>query len=143
MDVVKLQKLNSLASELRKHNFASSSDDAFKQAEQVYEQSEKTIRVESPVVERKTDSLSEHRFELLLEQQRLKYEQELGLLRSALGVLSNEFEVLKSEVRKFSEVPKVKERQEPLKTEPKVAHPRQGDFKPGDIDIQKMFYCGK
>lgn len=146
MDVLKLQKMNALASELRKHNFASSSDDAFQQAEQVIEN--KPVQEEShsifvPKVERH-DALIERRFELLLEQQRMKYEQELGLLRSALGVLSREVEGLKASISKVQVQvpPKPKEAQQPLKTEVKEDHPRQGKFSPGDVDIQKMFYFG-
>ena len=146
MDVVKLQKMNALASELRKHNFASSSDDAFHQAEEVIEHKpvqEESHSVVAPKVE-KHDALYEKRFELLLEQQRSKYEQELGLLRSALGVLSKEVEGLKVSLSKVHEQapPKPKESQKPLKTEVKEDHPRQGKFSPSDVDIQKMFYFG-
>ncbi len=144
MDVYKLQRMNALASELRKHNFATSSDDAFQQAEQVYNESasQQVAVVEQPIVERSAP-LEEKKVELLLEMNNRKYEQELGLLRSALNSLAQEIEMLKSELRKAVEVsPKPKERQEPLKTETKEAHPRQGNFTPNDVDIQKMFYFG-
>ena len=143
MDVFKLQKINSLASDLKRHNFAASSEDAFQQAEQVFGQSsEEQVVVEQPV-EQKTDNLSERRTELLLDMNNKKYEQEFALLRSALKNLAQELEVLKSELRKFSEQsPKPKEKQVELKTEVKEEHPRQGKFVPGDVDIQKMFYFG-
>lgn len=144
MDVFKLQKINSLASELRRYNFADSSDSAFQQAEQVFEPSQQVVAEEKPVVAPKVDALSERKFEMLLEQNNKKYEQEISLLRSALGTLANEIECLKSELKKMSEqAPKPKERQEPLKTEVKEEHPRQGRFTSSDVDIQKMFYCGK
>ena len=144
MDVFKLQKINSLASELKKHNFADSSDSAFQQAEQVFDESPQQVVEEKPMVVQKVDALSERRFEMLLEQNNKRYEQEISLLRSALGTLANEIEGLKSELRKLSEqAPKQKERQEPLKTEVKEEHPRQGKFTPSDVDIQKMFYYGK
>lgn len=143
MDVFKLQRINNLASDLRKHNFAGSSEDAFQQAEQVFEESPvKEVVEESPVAQR-SDRLAERRFELLLEQNNQKHAQELQVLRSALNSMAQELESLKSELRKLSEQnPKPKERQEPLKTEVKEEHPRQGKFGPADVDIQKMFYFG-
>ncbi len=145
MDVFKLQRMNSLAAELKKHNFASSSEDAFQQAEQIYVEKAPEVSVEPQVVvQQKSDPLAERRVELLLEQNNRKYEQELGLLRSAVNTLANELENLKSELRKVHEQapPKPKEQQVPLKTEPKQDHPRQGKFQPNDVDIQKMFYFG-
>lgn len=145
MDVFKLQKINNLASELRKHNIADSSDAAFQQAEQVFEPSVQQVVIEEkPAVVQRVDVLAERKFEMLLEQNNKKYEQEISLLRSAVGTLANELECLKSELRKLSEQapPKPKERQEPLKTEVKEEHPRQGKFTSTDVDIQKMFYFG-
>jgi len=145
MDVFKLQKINALASDLKKHNFASSSEDAYQQAEQVYVESEPSVVAEvQPVVVQKVDSLAERRFELLLEQNNKKYEQEVHLLRSALSSLAQELEAVKSELRRLHEQapPKPKEKQEPLKTEAKEDHPRQGKFTSTDVDIQKMFYFG-
>lgn len=145
MDVFKVQKINNLASDLKRHNFAASSEDAFQQAEQIFqENAEESVVIEQPV-EQKSDNLSGKRTELLLEMNNKKYEQEFSLLRSALNSLAQEIEILKAELRRLSEQapPKPKERQEPLKTETKEEHPRQGKFVPGDVDIQKMFYFGK
>ncbi|MBW2970187.1 hypothetical protein KY309_03150 [Candidatus Woesearchaeota archaeon] len=145
MDVFKLQRINSLASDLRKHNFAGSSEDAFQQAEQVFEEKQQGAVEEAAPVVQKSNGLAERRFELLLEQNNKKYVEEFQVLRSALNSLAQELESLKSELRKLSEQapPKPKERQEPLKTEVKEDHPRQGKFNPSDVDIQKMFYFGK
>ncbi len=143
MDVFKLQRVNSLAAELRKHNFANSSDDAMQQAEQVYMEKEPQVVSDVPqVVVQKADLLAERRFELILEQNNKKYEQELGLLRSAVNSLAQQLESLKLELFKLHESPKPKEVQAPLKTEPKEDHPRQGKFCSADVDIQKMFYFG-
>ncbi|MEM3154719.1 MAG: hypothetical protein QW165_04105 [Candidatus Woesearchaeota archaeon] len=143
MDVFKLQRMNSLAAELKKHNFAQSSEDAFQQAEQVFEEKEVLVAPDVPqVVVEKPNVLAEKRFELLLEQNNRKYEQELGLLRSALNSLAQQVEILKADLQKAHEAPKQKEQQVPLKTEPKEDHPRQGKFSSADVDIQKMFYFG-
>lgn len=145
MDVDKIQRINALTSELRKHNFATSSEDAFQQAEQLYEDSPEQIVVEEkqPAAEQ-TTHLEERKSELLIQMNNKKYEQEFALLRSALNTLAQELETVKTELRKFSEQnPRPKEKQAELKTETKEAHPRQGNFTPQDVDIQKMFYFGK
>jgi hypothetical protein len=145
MDVFKLQRMNSLAAELKKHNFAQSSEDAFQQAEQVYVEKEQSEVSDSPqVIVQKPDVLAEKRFELMLEQNNRKYEQELGLLRSALNSLAQQLEMVRAELHKVHEQapPKPKEVQAPLKTEAKEDHPRQGKFSSADVDIQKMFYFG-
>ncbi len=145
MDVFKLQKMNSLAGELKKHNFAGTNDEAYEQAEEVYMEAEKEQEVASTgqVIVQKVDNLAEKRIELMLESTNTKYEQELHLLRSALGNMSQELETLKTEVKRLTETnPKQKEKQEALKTETKEAHPRQGNFTSEDVDIKKMFYFG-
>ena len=87
--------------------------------------------------------LEEKRTELISQQQNKKYDEELGTLRSAVERLAAEVETLKSTVSKLSEAtPVPKEKQAPLKTETKEPHPRQGNFSPDDIDIQKVFYFG-
>ncbi len=141
MDVFKLQRMNSLAADLKKHNFATSSQDAFQQAEQVFTETPVISDEPQLVVQQKEDHLASRRFELLLEQNNKKYEQEIGLLRSALNSLAMQLDGLRSELHKMHEAPK-KEQQVPLKTAPKEDHPRQGKFTSSDVDIQKMFYCG-
>ncbi len=144
MDVDKIQRINTLTSELRKHNFAASSEDAFQQAEQLYEDAEQVVVEEKQPAAEQTTHLEERKAELLIQMNNKKYEQEFSLLRSALNTLAQELETVKTELRKFSEQnPRPKEKQAELKTETKEVHPRQGNFTPGDVDIQKMFYFGK
>ncbi|HLC32758.1 MAG TPA: hypothetical protein VJJ82_02950 [Candidatus Nanoarchaeia archaeon] len=146
MDVDKLQRINALASELRKHNFALSSDEAFEQAEQVYEGGNGTqvIVEQKPMQLQNADALSMRRFEMMLEQNNKKYEQEFATYRNAINMLAAQLELLKAELTKASVVAqeRPKEKQAELKTEVKEAHPRQGNFQPSDVDIQKMFYFG-
>jgi len=146
MDVEKLQKINMLASELRKHNFAVSSDDAFKQAETIYEtpNGEQVIVQEKAALVQQMDPLAHRKTELLLEMNNKKIEQEFNVMRNAINILAAEVENLKTELRKgtFVEAAKHKEKQAELKTEVKEPHPRQGNFQPADVDIQKMFYFG-
>ncbi|RJQ20747.1 hypothetical protein C4580_03540 [Candidatus Woesearchaeota archaeon] len=151
MDALKLQKINQLASELRKHNFAASSEDAYKQAEGVYDESEGavvTIREEEPAVRtvhmQQTDDLTSRKIELLIEMHNKKYEEEFSVLRNAINQLIGELNSVKAQVaaRALDETPRHKEKQAELKPEVKEDHPRQGKFQPSDVDIQKMFYFG-
>ena len=146
MDVEKLQRINALASELRKHNFALSSDEAYQQAEQVYETGAvQQVVVEKPMQVQNSDALAMRRFEMMLEQNNKKYEQEFATYRNAINMLASQLEVLKCELAKTERVAaseKPKEKQAELKTEVKESHPRQGNFQPSDVDIQKMFYFG-
>ena len=149
MDIDKIQRINSLASELRKHNFANSSQDAFQQAEQIEQGGQVSVQetvqesVQEPVREESSEQLDTKRTELLIEMNNKKYEQEFSLLRSALNSLSGELENVKSQLSKLKEQ-QPKEVQKPLKTEPKKEepHPRQGNVTPDDVDIQKMLYFG-
>lgn len=145
-----VQKMNALASELRKNNFAGSSVDAFQQAQDIVKvrhelNSQGLISREHSAVQDPA-ALFEKRFQLILDMNNKKYEQEFALLRSALNQLSSELSSVRSELQKarsvVSEVPKQKEVQQPLKTEVKESHPRQGNFTSSDVDIQKMFYFG-
>lgn len=147
MDVDKLQRINALASELRKHNFALSSDEAFQQAEQVYEGTGSQVIVEQKpmATSQNQDALSMRRFEMMLEQNNKRYEAEFATYRNAINMLASQLEVLKAELAKFGHEEKAerpKEKQVELKTEVKESHPRQGNFQPSDVDIQKMFYFG-
>ena len=60
MDIFKTQKINALASELKKHNFADSSEDAFQQAEQVLKESpvQQAAVEEKPVSSVSSDHLA-------------------------------------------------------------------------------------
>ncbi|PIN75861.1 hypothetical protein COV18_01630 [Candidatus Woesearchaeota archaeon CG10_big_fil_rev_8_21_14_0_10_37_12] len=144
MDVSNLLKVNSLAQELKKHRFAESSEDAFRQAQEAIEPRKQAMPLsESMQVDRPTAALEIRKVELLLEQNKQYVDQQLSLFRSTINQLIGELNSVRSQLGKFSEShPIPKDKQVPLKTEPKVEHPRQGNFKPEDVDIQKMFYFG-
>ena len=142
MDVEKLQKINALANELKKHNFAAGNDEAFKQAESVYDPKQQEKKpMQTTKIE---DSLSEKRFEIMLQMNNKRYDNEISMLKSALRQLAEEFTQMKQKIHE-----RPAQRQEPpkpvqkeLKTEPKQDHPKQGKFTSDDVDIQKMFYFG-
>jgi len=99
------------------------------------------------------DALMEAKYKMLMEQQMKKYEQYLAKLGETTQSLVNEVQALKMNHQSLlQEVQQLKssgvsvqkqqpERQKVLDEKPAV-HPRQGNYKPEDVDIQKMFYFG-
>ena len=103
------------------------------------------------------DPLMEEKFKLLFAQQIQKSDKQLQLLRDTMQALSIEVQSQRNQIndlrQQLASRPAVsqasssqsqhEETQKVLPTVDKPAkHPRQGDFKPGDVDIQKMFYFG-
>lgn len=157
----KLKKINELANELKKHNFAQSNDEAVKLAETFYKENTKNENQETSeekttiTEEKQIDNLTEKKFELLLEIQEKKIMQELNHMRSTINFLKTRMELLNTEVEKlkgkaisspisFQKKENEAETQANLQTkqEEKTENPRRGKYSSKDVDIQKMFYCG-
>ena len=68
VELDKLKKVNELANELKKHNFAETNDEAAKLAEEFYKEKKKE-EPEEKSMKIETDELSIKRFELMLEMQ--------------------------------------------------------------------------
>jgi uncharacterized protein (DUF3084 family) len=97
------------------------------------------------------DPLMEEKFKLLFAQQIQKSDKQLQLLRDTMQALSIEVQSQRNQIndlrQQLASRPAVsqasaQETQKVLPASDKPKHPRQGDFKPGDVDIQKMFYFG-
>ncbi len=149
MDLDQLRKINTLSHELKRHGMANSSTDAYSQAQQIVtiaskpstsEGTQETVVVEAA----SADPLAERQYYLELERIQKTVTGELEVLRTAINQIIAEVNALREDVTRVQSVqpPKLKEKQVELKTEEKVPHPRQGNFQPGDVDIQKMFYFG-
>lgn len=155
VELDKLKKVNALASELKKHNFAETNDEAAKLAEEFYQNKKEEKEDEKKSVKLENDALSEERFELMMEMREKKMQQELEHMRSTIGFLKNRMDVLNNEVEKlkgkalsspitFEKKKDEIEVQANLKKEKeqKKDHPKSGDYSSNDVDIQKMFYFG-
>ncbi len=147
MDLEQLRKINTLSHELKRHNMASSSTDAYTQAQQIVQVIPKpaTASCETIVVEAAPAApIAERQFQLELERVHKAVAEEVEVLRTAINQIIAEVNALREDLGKVqsAQPPKPKEKQVELKTETKEAHPRQGNFQPGDVDIQKMFYFG-
>jgi hypothetical protein len=150
MDVEKLRKINMLSHELQKHGMADSSTDAYAQAQQMVQvipkQTVSAAAQESVVLEAApvAEPLAARQFQMEIEKIQKGFSDELDVMRSAINQIISEVNALREDLSKAqtAQPPKQKEKQVELKTAPKESHPRQGDWKPGDVDIQKMFYYG-
>jgi hypothetical protein len=148
MDLEQLRKINTLSHELKRHGMAASSTDAYQQAEQIVQiipkpaapATEGSVVVQAQPV----DPLSARQFQLELERLQKALNDELEVMRTAVNQIIAEVNALRDDVIKLqsAQPPKPKEKQVELKVEPKEPHPRQGDWKPGDIDIKSVFYFG-
>jgi prophage DNA circulation protein len=95
-------------------------------------------------------AMIEEKYKLLFEQQMKKYEKQIQLMKDTIQAMAMEFQTIKSQMadvqtmkQQMREQPVIKqqESQRALPSE-KPVHPRQGNYKPEDVDIKKMFYFG-
>lgn len=153
MNVNDVAKMNQMMKELQKHGIARNAPEAFQQAQDIVSDEPKkviTINEEGVQVETATvqgSAIIESRVNLLLDMHNKKIESNFLTMRDTISALAMEIEKLKFELKKFSDskakvVQVVQETQKSLKTEEKAAHPRQGNYAPGDVAIDKMFYYG-
>lgn len=148
MDMDQLRKINQLSSELKKHKMADSSMDAYSQAQHIVQvipkgsisQPQETVMVEAAPA----DPLVARQFEIEMQRVQKGLSDELEVMRNAMNQIIAEVNALREDLSKAqaAQPPRPKEKQEALKTETKEPHPRQGDYKPGDIDIKSVFYFG-
>ncbi|HSU72498.1 MAG TPA: hypothetical protein VLJ21_01465 [Candidatus Binatia bacterium] len=152
MNVNDVAKMNQLMKELQKHGIAQTAPEAFEQAQEIVGEPKDvvTINEEGVHVETATvgSALIESRVNLLLDMHNKKIESTFLVMKDTISALAMEIEKLKFELKKFSDtkahkvVHVVQETQKALKTEEKAPHPRQGNYQPGDVAIDKMFYFG-
>lgn len=148
MNVEQLQKINQLATELKKHNLSINTEEAVQQAEETYghgQQAAERQPIQETVSQRAPDLLEQRRFEILLQNHTRRYEEQFEIYRNAINKLAEELEIVKTKLTALT-ANQPKERQESLpqtKSEvKKEPHPKQGGFSSSDVDIQKMFYFG-
>ncbi len=156
MDIDKLVRINSLSRDLQRHGIAINSLDAVHQAciaveeaplqtmQEMHEQNGTVIIMEEQT-QKPISPLQERRFELLLEMNNRKYDQELQTLKLTIASMSTQLEQMRLELKNMSEKPllaKRPEKQEMLPAQAKENHPRQGAFTPSDVPIDKIFYFG-
>ncbi len=146
MDVKQTVKINQLVNEFKKHGIATE-EEAIKEATRVISkealngmQKEEVSQEILNMINRKMQYLSE------LSEKRLK--EETDKLRAEVGNMAGELKALRDMVKDLASRPAPKPEQQTLKAEVKEgkkveeAKPRSGDFEPGDVDINDVFYFG-
>lgn len=160
MDIEALRRVNELTKALQAHGMSTSSQDALAQAETIIQPIQERQKVTESLTEQQTptsDALVERKYKLLLEMNNKKFEETFSTMQNNINTLSQEIARLKTEISLLDAKrivqeqakPEIKQTEKHEQSTPqqtqetkKDAHPRQGNFAPGDISIEKMFYYG-
>lgn len=153
MDPNRLSKMNELSKELQKHGFAGSSLEASEQAQGIMKeslslsesskQSPKGSEVTEGIVQMMKSINALKTYKSLSEEKIIKLESNFQLVLSKVNEIISEINSIK-EQQKDKNMPVQKETQSKLpKKEKSESHPRQGNYSPGDVAIDKIFYYGQ
>lgn len=157
MDVEKLKKINQLSKDLKRHGLVV--EEAISQASTILSEKEDEVETflekSKEEIESKQNPTSTDQYIVMLERNNRKIVEEVQKVREEMARILSEFEELKNKVAQqarpvivaapvSSESERPKETQAQLATpKKKESHPRQGNFTPEDVSIEKMFYYGK
>lgn len=96
-------------------------------------------------------AIIEEKYKMLFEQQMRTVNKQMQLMKDTIQAMAMEFQAVKSQMAELQNMrsqmaaqPRsvVQDTQKALPSEKPASHPRQGNYKPEDVDIQKMFYFG-
>lgn len=158
MDVERLKKINQLSKDLKKHGLVV--EEAITQASTILsekeDETETFLEKSKQEIESKQNPASTDQYIVMLERNNRKIVEEVQKIREEMARILSEFEALKNKVVQYTSRPAVieipaasaeekhKEKQAQLAMpKKKEAHPKQGNFTPEDVSIEKMFYFGK
>lgn len=161
MDIEQMRKVNDMSRVLQSHGFAADSGEAAAQSSQIYgvnhgfEQASLTQEVPKEHIELAQES-HEPSLSMINEvtQQFEQFKEEtnsrLVQLEGNVSMVIKKMNEMIAVIKKLEEQPvqaqqqhNVSAPQESAKSEkPTEAKPRAGDFKPGDVDLNKVFYSG-
>jgi len=159
MDVEKIQKMNNLALDLMKQGLAENREDAFAQAEKIYQgDSEELNSIKERMKESEPqdddqpqEELSQDKIKDILAQNTKFLVKTITEFRGKIDLLEKELKEIKSKIA-YNNIPSAgeiltKETNKNLdnldhnKDVPKN-HPRYGSFADTDVSIEKFFYMG-
>ena len=155
MDIDSLRKINELTKALQQHGISTSSQDAMSKAEQILSPTQERIHAEPMQVKEQVaecaDILLERKYKLMLEMNNKRFEETIITLQNNIQTLAQDIAKLKNDIR-LMDMKNTTSQQATLKAETqqeqtgtqqkKDCHPRQGNFNPGDISMEKVFYFG-
>jgi len=140
MDIETTMKINTLAKELLNKGLAPSSEEASVLAEQMLQ---KEIPKTSPEADKDQHLVAMERLQRSVNNDMTELKEQVMSLTSQLSQIKEDIRMIKQN-KPEKPIPKIEEKQEQLVNDkPKETPPqRTGDFKPGDVDIDKIFYYG-
>ena len=134
MDVESAMKVNELAKELSKKGFASSSEEASKMAEQYLQKN---------IIPKSNLEKGSDKFEIQLERIQRKFNSELSCMQEKMNSMIQKLNIVCDEIKNLkSQAIEPKQKELPKQNTDSNSNQRVGNFKPGDIDINEVFYCG-
>ena len=153
MNVNEVAKLNAMMKELQKHGIVQSAPEAYQQAQEIMGDAKKVVTlkedggIDVETMQVPGSAMIESKVGLMLDMHNRKIEGNIQMMKDTISALAMEIERMKFELKKFQDskqkvVQVVQETQKALKTEEKAMHPRQGNYGPSDVAIDKMFYFG-
>ena len=150
MDISKIQKINALAKELKKHGIVENMEQGAKEAEKYIHGGSKDakefnkLQEEEHIPEPKDENLRLRKIESTLNQQ----QEMIQVLQEKINEIIEEINKMQPAQKTLTEQkeePK-EEKQAPLKEtktkEENKSNPRSGNYNPSDVAIDKMFYFG-
>jgi chromosome segregation ATPase len=140
MGIEEAQQINLLAKELKEHGIACSFDDAYEKAEGML----RKVQNEGEEPDEKLQLL-EQRYKFMLNSQNQKFADEIGSLKRTISSLSAELAELKRMVNEQKQEIKTSQEEGKKEVQQKIGDTKEekGELKPGDISIEKFFYCGE
>jgi len=143
MDVEKIQKINDLALRLQQQGNMEK-DEALKQAEQMLSKGD-NVEV-SEISSKKVEEMDQEKpktnmtWQEAMEKNTKFIVNEFKDIQKEIVNLKAEITNLNHKIKNMELAPTPQPKQE-TKT-PEEKHPKQGDCKPDDFAVEKMFYCG-
>jgi hypothetical protein len=161
MDVERIQKINNLALDLMRQGLAKDREDAIMQAEKIFSPKNSTQadsefgsirgRMVEPVQEApRNNELSQDKIQQILAQNTQFLVKTIQNFQEKITLLENEITFLKNRpaqiVRETVQQNSTPSSQSAVSREAQQvagqSHPRSGNYKDGDISIEKFFYMG-
>ncbi|HLC89072.1 MAG TPA: hypothetical protein VJG49_03470 [Candidatus Nanoarchaeia archaeon] len=165
MDVERIQKINSLALDLMKKGLASDREDAVRQAELVFKNNDQSsnyaeiremmekVKPEQRNTAQGAVDLPQDKIQEILEKNTQFIVKKMREFQEQIASLEKEVNQLRTQIN-YQKLPTVREivaqKEQPPKlgeisnaTTVPASHPRSGNYKEGDVSIEKFFYMGR
>ena len=157
-DIERLKKISEMSRELRKHGIAVDSEDALKQSEEIYQAERPNLEVDKDLSvkhgvqtetgDRMASSEEFGRFVNSVNERMNKVEENVSSVIGKINEMIKEINRFEARLDSNGVAQTPKEQQtkieapQPEKTGETQAQSRAGDYKPGDVEIDKIFYFG-